>query len=218
MGSEESAWIATLKQYRAIAIIRAPDVGTGLAMARAVIAGGFRLIEVTWNSDRPAELLHRLRQAYAPGCTIGAGTVLTRGAMNDAIAAGAQFCVSPHTDVALINLARAHDIPVIPGALTPTEIASAWQQGASSIKVFPALSLGGPAYIQHLQAPLGHIPLIPTGGVTVENGADFLAAGAIAIGLSSSLFPKSLLVNQDWPAIEVRAHRLSVTLKNKGII
>lgn len=203
---DQATWLAKLRQHRAIAVIRAPNLTLGLAMAEAVVKGGFRLIEITWNSDRPEVLVHHLRQSLPADCVVGAGTVLSAQAMAAAIAAGAQFCFSPHTDETLIRLAQHHHVPVIPGALTPTEILLAWQLGASSVKVFPAQSLGGPEYIRHLQGPLGQVPLIPTGGVRAENGPAFIAAGAIAVGLSSSLFPPSLLARQDWPAIQHHAH------------
>ncbi len=183
-------------------------------MAQAVVQAGFRLIEITWASDCPSELVARLRQTVPPDCYVGSGTVLSCQAMQEAVAAGAQFCFSPHTDQELINLAHKLEIPVIPGALTPTEIARAWQLGASSVKVFPSQALGGPAYIRHLQGPLGHIPLVPTGGVTVEAGCAFLEAGAIAIGLSSSLFPKLLVAHQDWPSIQARSRTFLTTLRN----
>ncbi|MBE7380974.1 MAG: bifunctional 4-hydroxy-2-oxoglutarate aldolase/2-dehydro-3-deoxy-phosphogluconate aldolase [Leptolyngbya sp. SIO1E4] len=209
----QDSWLATLRRHRAIAVIRASHLTTGLAMAQAVMLGGFRLIEVTWNSDRPAELIHRLRHSLPQDCQVGAGTLLSPQALKEAITAGAQFCFTPHTDTALIHLAQTQTIPIIPGALTPTEIALAWQSGASSVKVFPSQSLGGAAYIRHLQGPLSHIPLIPTGGVTVENGQAFLAAGAIAVGMSSSLFPKPLMLNQDWTAIQQRSQTFLKTLK-----
>ncbi|MEO1094332.1 MAG: bifunctional 4-hydroxy-2-oxoglutarate aldolase/2-dehydro-3-deoxy-phosphogluconate aldolase [Cyanobacteria bacterium J06638_28] len=211
---DQVTWLATVKQHRAIAVIRAPSIATGLAMAQAVVAGGFRFIEVTWTSDCPAECLHQMRTALPSSCWVGAGTLLSKDALNDAIAAGAQFCFSPHTDQALIAIAQRQGIPVIPGALTPTEITLAWQSGASSVKVFPCQALGGPAYIRHLQGPLGHIPLIPTGGITVEEGHNFIDAGAIAVGIASSLFPKNLVLTEDWHAIEKRAYAFTQHLNS----
>ena len=209
---DKNNWLATLKQHRAIAVIRAPSVDAGLAMAKAAYQGGFRLIEITWVSDRPSELISHLRQSLASDCCVGTGTLLSCQAMKEAVAAGAQFCFSPHTDADLIHLAHHLDVPVIPGALTPTEIMLAWQLGASGVKIFPSKALGGPAYIRHLQGPLGHIPLIPTGGVTVEEGPAFLDAGAIAVGLSSSLFSQSLVSQQAWSAIEERSRVFLTTL------
>lgn len=210
---DQNSWLALLKQHRAIAVIRAADVKTGVAMAKAVVAGGFRLIEITWQSDRPAELIRQLRQDLGSSCQIGAGTLLSAQALKEAIGVGAQFCFAPHTDIRLIQIAQDFAIPFIPGALTPSEIVLAWQSGASSVKVFPCQSVGGPAYIRHLQGPLSHIPLIPTGGITVENGLTFLEAGAIAVGLSSSLFPKTLVDDQNWSAIAARSQALLAKLQ-----
>ncbi|MGB7416546.1 MAG: hypothetical protein WA902_20245, partial [Thermosynechococcaceae cyanobacterium] len=108
-------------------------------------------------------------------------------------------------------MAREHNIPIIPGALTPTEIVMAWQAGATCVKVFPVQSVGGSEYIRSLQGPLGQIPLIPTGGVTLENAVGFIEGGAISVGLSSSLFPKLSVQNQDW--IEIT--RRCTLLKNQ---
>jgi 2-dehydro-3-deoxyphosphogluconate aldolase/(4S)-4-hydroxy-2-oxoglutarate aldolase len=141
-------------------------------------------------------------------CKIGAGTLLNQEQMQQAIAAGAQFLFTPHVDRTLIEMAIASSIPVIPGGLSPTEIVSAWRLGATCIKVFPIQSVGGANYIQSLQGPLGHIFLIPTGGVTLDNAKEFLAAGAIAVGLSGSLFPKQAVAKGDWNSIARRAETL----------
>ncbi|WP_204138599.1 bifunctional 4-hydroxy-2-oxoglutarate aldolase/2-dehydro-3-deoxy-phosphogluconate aldolase [Halomicronema sp. CCY15110] len=198
-------WLTILRQHRAIAIIRAPDLAIGIHMAQAAVGGGFRLIEITWTSDRPAALIQQLRSTVPADCGVGVGTVLTPTDIKNAIAAGAQFCFMPHTDPALLAIAQAQGIPAMPGALTPTEIMTAWQLGADGVKVFPCQAVGGPAYLRHLQGPIGHIPLIPTGGITVENGREYLHQGAIAIGIGSALFPQSLLKNHDWQAIQTRA-------------
>ncbi len=181
-------------------------------MAQAVAAGGLRQIEITWNSAQAALLIEELRLRL-PHCQIGAGTLLTVEDMKAAIAAGAQFLFSPHTQPALIETAVAQSLPVIPGALSPTEIITAWQAGATCVKVFPVQSLGGADYIRNLQGPLGDIPLIPTGGVALENAVDLLQAGAIAVGLSSSLFPKAALQQQDWAQITDRVRSLRQQLQ-----
>ena len=198
-------WLAILRRHRAIAIIRAPDLAIGIHMAQAAVGGGFRLIEITWTSDRPAALIQQLRSTLPADCGVGVGTVLTPTDIKNAIAAGAQFCFMPHTDPALLAIAQSQAIPAMPGALTPTEIMTAWQLGADGVKVFPCQAVGGPAYLRHLQGPLGHIPLIPTGGITVENGREYLQQGAIAIGIGSDLFPQPWLEKHNWPAIQTRA-------------
>lgn len=200
-------WLLKLQQNRAIAVIRSPKMVWGEKMALAVAAGGMGLIEITWNSDRPEELIAKLR-SQLPDCMIGTGTLFNVQQLKEAISAGAQFVFSPHTDTEMIKLAVSKNIPIIPGALTPTEIVSAWSQGASCVKVFPIQAVGGVSYIQSLQAPLGHIPLIPTGGVTIENAKDFLQVGAVGVGLSGELFPKQWILAENWGAIAKQAKNL----------
>jgi len=173
-------------------------------MARAVAAGGMRVIEITWNSDRAAEMIDHLRSEW-PDYPIGAGTLLTVADVRDAIAAGAQFLFTPHVSPDLIRTATAENIPLVAGALSPTEIVTAWQAGATCVKVFPVQAVGGVDYLKCLQGPLGQIPLIPTGGVTLDNAREFLAAGAIAVGVSSSLFSKQAIQTGDWQAIAQQA-------------
>ena len=200
-------WLSQLKIHRAIAVVRAPKMDWGKKMALAVASGGMRLIEITWNSDRAPELISQLRTEL-PDCLIGTGTLFNVQQLQDAIACGCQFLFSPHTDPAMIKTAVAANIPIIPGALTPTEIITAWNYGATCVKVFPVQAVGGTNYIKSLQAPLGHIPLIPTGGVTLENAEDFLKVGAIAVGLSGELFPKKWVLEENWPAITEQAKAL----------
>ncbi|QHG17408.1 bifunctional 4-hydroxy-2-oxoglutarate aldolase/2-dehydro-3-deoxy-phosphogluconate aldolase [Nostoc sp. ATCC 53789] len=200
-------WLSQLQKHRAIAVIRAPKLEVGQEMAMAVASGGMQLIEITWNSDRAGELISQLRSEL-PTYTIGTGTLFNVQQLQEAIASGAQFLFTPHVDSAMIQAAQEKDIPIIPGALTPTEIVTAWSQGASCVKVFPVQALGGADYIKSLQGPLSQIPLIPTGGVTLENAKEFLQAGAIAVGLSGELFPKKLVTEGNWQAIASRAKNL----------
>lgn len=176
-------------------------------MAQAVAAGGIKLIEITWNTDAAADLIRHLRQAL-PACTIGTGTLLNLEQVKQAIEAGAEFLFTPHTNITLINTAVNAGVPIIPGALSPSEIVTAWDAGASCVKVFPIQAVGGVSYIKALQGPLGHIPLIPTGGVTLANAKDFITAGAIAVGLAGDLFPTSLIASGDWHGITQRAKKL----------
>jgi 2-dehydro-3-deoxyphosphogluconate aldolase / (4S)-4-hydroxy-2-oxoglutarate aldolase len=205
-------WLNTLKQHRVIAVIRTNSAETGLAMAQAAAAGGIRLIEVTWHSTQTAILIETLRTEL-PHCIIGCGTLLTLRHVKNAIKAGAQYGFMPHFNPELISYGRDRAWPVHSGALTPTEIMTAWNAGASGIKVFPVSALGGCDYIRSLQGPLSHVPLIPTGGVTLENAKDFLDAGAIAVGLSGDLFPKAAVLQQDWGEIKGRSQRLIQSLR-----
>ena len=183
-------------------------------MARAVAAGGIKLIEITANSDRPWELIESL-QAELPDCSIGTGTVLSLADVRNAIACGVEYIFTPNVDLSLIQAATTAAIPIVPGALTPTEIITAWRSGATAVKVFPIQAVGGVNYVKVLQGPIGQIPLIPTGGVTVENAADFLNAGAIAVGIAGSLFPQQEIIQKNWHRIGNRASNLvsSVNLK-----
>lgn len=198
--SPVSPWLAKLQQQKVIAVIRVSNFELGLHLAQTAAAAGLQLIEITWNSDHPTALIAQLRDRL-PDCWIGAGTLLSLADLNAAIASGAQFCFTPHTHPALIEAALAQDIPIIPGALSPTEILTAWQAGASSVKIFPIQAVGGASYLRSLQGPLGQIPLIPTGGVTCANAQELLEAGAIAVGLSRELFPTNWVRVGAWDAI-----------------
>lgn len=205
------SWLKLVQQSAAFAVIRASQRLQGSHMAKAVAAGGMQLIEITWNSDASAELINQLRSEL-PTCTIGTGTLLNLEQMEQAIAAGAQFLFTPHVDPAMIQAATRSGVPIIPGALSPTEIVTAWATGASCVKVFPVQAVGGASYIKSLQGPLGHIPLIPTGGVTLQNAKEFLLSGAIAVGLSGDLFPQQLVAAGNWDTIAQRARNLTQQL------
>lgn len=204
-------WLNRLQHQKAIAVIRSPDLNLGQQMAKAVAMGGMQFIEITWNSTNPAELITQLRSEF-PDCLIGAGTLLNLEDLQTAIEAGAQFLFTPHTETRLIHAALKAEIPIIPGALTPTEIVTAWNAGASCVKVFPIQTVGGTQYLKSLKGPLGQIPLIPTGGVTLSNAPDFIAAGAVAVGLASDLFPSRLIVQRNWDAIAQLAQTLLESL------
>ncbi|MGA1622997.1 MAG: bifunctional 4-hydroxy-2-oxoglutarate aldolase/2-dehydro-3-deoxy-phosphogluconate aldolase [Synechocystis sp.] len=196
-------WLEILRAQRVIAVLRTDSLPLSVRLGQLAIEAGFQIIEITWNSPRAGEAIAELRHRF-PQCWIGTGTVLTAADLQHAIHCGSQFCFTPHCDLGLIQQAIAAQIPIIPGAFSPTEIVQAWQGGASAVKVFPIQSLGGVNYLQALQGPLGQIPLIPTGGVTLENASHFLQSGAIAVGLSRQLFPGALIQQQNWPGIKQR--------------
>lgn len=207
-----SDFLKKLAQEKIIAVIRSPNLSIGLKMAHAVAEAGLQLIEITWNSDRPIALIQQL-QKELPECLIGTGTILTDQELEQAIHINCQFIFTPHTQPSFLAKAIQANIPMIPGALTPTEIVTAWQQGATCVKVFPIGAVGGADYIKALQGPLGQIPLIPTGGVTLANSQEFLKAGAIAVGLASDLFPATLVKTENWQAITAIAEKLQKELK-----
>ncbi|WP_310428526.1 bifunctional 4-hydroxy-2-oxoglutarate aldolase/2-dehydro-3-deoxy-phosphogluconate aldolase [Chamaesiphon sp. VAR_48_metabat_135_sub] len=216
MQSYREDWLKFVRQERIIAVIRSTDLRIGLKMAQAAAAGGIKLIEITANSDRSWELIELLR-AELPDCSIGTGTVLSLADLRNAIACGAEYIFTPHVDLSLIQAATSAEIPIVSGALTPTEIITAWQAGATAVKVFPIQAVGGVSYLQVLQGPIDRIPLIPTGGVTVTNAHDFLAAGAVAVGLAGSLFPQAEIIREDWQSIRDRANYLTISAASIGI-
>ncbi|MEG4108908.1 bifunctional 4-hydroxy-2-oxoglutarate aldolase/2-dehydro-3-deoxy-phosphogluconate aldolase [Microcoleus sp. S13_C5] len=205
------SWLTLLKKHRAIAVIRSSEKQLAWQMASSVAAGGIQFIEITWNTHKAAELIAQLRSEF-PTFSIGTGTLLNLEELQQAIDCGAQFLFTPHTDLAMIKTAVDAGVPIVPGAFSPTEIVTAWQAGATCVKVFPISALGGAAYLKSLQGPLGNIPLIPTGGVTLENAKVFIDAGAIAVGLAGDLFPKHLVENRDWRAIVQIARDLTQNL------
>lgn len=209
----DEAWLSLVKQQRSIAIIRAPSLRLGIQMVKTAIAGGMTLIEISWNSDCAAELITDLRSSF-PNCAIGVGTILTVKDLKNAIAAGVQFAFTPHLDFDLIAIAKRYEIPIIPGALTPTEIMTAWNAKASCVKVFPIQAVGNANYLEALRAPLGHIPMIPTGGVTIENARSMIQAGAIAVGIGGNLFPQQAIKSENWTLIEHQIKALTHSLQS----
>ena len=202
-----SSWLNLLQQHRIIAVVRADNAVIAREIALAAAAGGIKLIEIAWNTDRAESLIPKLQQEL-PDCKIGAGTVLDIDSAERAIACGCSFLFTPHTNLDLISKGLQNNVPVIAGALTPTEILAAWQAGAAAVKVFPIKVVGGVDYLKCLQPILGDIPLIPTGGVTIQNAAQFLAAGAIAVGISSDLFSTEMIAEDDWTTIIARSQML----------
>ncbi len=178
---------SAIAQGRVIAIGRHLDIASVLAIGEALAAGGIHAFEVTMNSASAIEAIGALAAKFGPDeLTVGAGTVLDEAQAQAAVDAGARFLVMPHFDARIIEWAVRHDVPAFPGAFTPTEILAAWRAGAAAVKLFPASAVG-PTFVRELRGPLPQIPLIPTGGGTVENAPAFLAAGALAVGMGSWL-------------------------------
>jgi 2-dehydro-3-deoxyphosphogluconate aldolase/(4S)-4-hydroxy-2-oxoglutarate aldolase len=179
-----SALLAELRAAPLVAILRRPRVDIGLC-ARVLLEAGVRFIEITIDSPGSVPFLESAAKNFK-GALFGAGTVTVPALAEEAIRAGAQFLVTPNFNPEVIRVAHSHQIPIFSGAMTPTEIFSAYQAGADVIKVFPAATLGS-AYFKELRGPFPEIPLMATGGVTVNNAPDFFAAGATALGVGSSL-------------------------------
>jgi 2-dehydro-3-deoxyphosphogluconate aldolase / (4S)-4-hydroxy-2-oxoglutarate aldolase len=178
---------ATLERVGLIPVLRATSVEMGHALVDAMMAGGVTVVEVTMTVPNAVSLLRDLKQKYGSSLLLGSGTVTDAEQVEATIEAGAEFVVSPslHFDV----IARTKELGKvsIPGALTPTEVITAWRAGADYVKIFPCSAMGGASYLKSLLAPFPDLKLIPTGGVTLQTAADFLKAGARALGVGADL-------------------------------
>ena len=179
--------LAALRPVPSIGILRGCPPQHAEEAATAAIEGGFTVLEVTLDSPEPYVSIGRIAR-LSGDVHVGAGTVRTVEDVGAAVASGAAFIVSPIVDEMVIAAARRLDVPIVPGAATPTEVWRALQAGATAVKVFPAVQLGGPGYIRAIRGPLGYPPLVPTGGVTLANARAFLEAGAYALGVGGSVF------------------------------
>jgi 2-dehydro-3-deoxyphosphogluconate aldolase / (4S)-4-hydroxy-2-oxoglutarate aldolase len=193
-----------LTESGVIAVIRAASAGHLLDIAKALLAGGVISIEVTTSTPQAIQGIEKLVDALGDQAVIGVGTILDPTTCADAIHAGAAFVVSPVLNPAVIEVTRKLGKVSIPGAFTPTEILTAWSAGADVVKVFPATALGS-QYLKDLLAPMPFLRLTPTGGVDAKNTADWIRAGAVAVGAGSSLVTKDALARGDWAAITANA-------------
>ncbi|SDJ26551.1 bifunctional 4-hydroxy-2-oxoglutarate aldolase/2-dehydro-3-deoxy-phosphogluconate aldolase [Natribacillus halophilus] len=176
------------------------------SIADALVAGGVTGLEVTVDSDDAFAAIRELRERLGDSAVVGAGTVLDEETAVQAIQAGAQFIFAPTLDRGTIEASNRYNTIVIPGIFTPTEALQAKNWGADLVKVFPADAVG-PAFIKALQGPLGHIPMMPTGGIDLDNIADYMQAGAVAVGAGGSLLDKKLIAAQDWAGLTSRARK-----------
>ena len=170
----------------AIAVLRFKEALPLKPVASALIQGGIKVLEVTLTTPNALTEIDALKQCYGTEVLIGAGSVTTKQQVQDVALAGASFIVSPITKKAVIDAGHAHDLPVLPGAFTPTEAQAAHEYGADMVKIFPAGQLGL-GYMKALLAPLPHLKLVPTRGVTPENAGEWIRAGAVAVGLGTAL-------------------------------
>lgn len=187
-----------------MAIIRAPDGSQLVDVAEALAAGGVDVLEVTFTVPQAHRVLEQVAARLGDRVLLGAGTVLDTETARIALLAGAQFIVTPVVNTEVIELCRRYDKPIMPGALTPTEILTAWQAGADIVKVFPS-DITGPAYLKAVHGPLPQIRLMPTGGVNLETAAAFLKAGACALGVGSSLVEPAAVASGDFERIRTLA-------------
>jgi 2-dehydro-3-deoxyphosphogluconate aldolase / (4S)-4-hydroxy-2-oxoglutarate aldolase len=201
---DKAAVVARIKAEGAVAVIRTDSIERALGAAKAVIAGGFRVIEITYSFAGATDAIAKLAEANKSDLLIGAGTILNRQQVNQAVDAGARFLVSPCVLPEVIDAARELEVAVIPGAFTPTEIYIAYSLGADIVKIFPAVRFG-PEYLKAVRGPLPQIPIMPTSGVDASNVAEWFSAGAVAVGAVSSVFDPALIQNGEWNKLADRA-------------
>lgn len=200
--------LTILEKGGVVPVVRLPSLEQAVPLVRALLAGGITAIEPTMTSPGALDVLPILLAeiaAFGAGdAVLGMGSVTSPEQAAAAIDVGAQFIVSPALDLPTVAYCVERGVPVMPGALTPSEIQTAWKAGASVVKVFPA-RVFGPAYFKDVLAPLPHLRLMPTGGVDLTNAADFVRAGAVAVGVGSALVDKKLIDAGDWAEITRRA-------------
>lgn len=186
-----------LTENGVVAVIRGAKLETIGPISKALAAGGVNVIELTVETPKALQLIELVADELGNEVLVGAGTVLDPETARAAIMAGAKFVFSPIVNIETIKLTKRYGVLCIPGALTPTEIVTAYEHGADLIKVFPA-NVFGPSYLKDVHGPLPHIPLMPTGGVSLENVEAYIKAGAVAVGVGGSLVNPQAEVNEDY--------------------
>ncbi|MGC2660451.1 MAG: bifunctional 4-hydroxy-2-oxoglutarate aldolase/2-dehydro-3-deoxy-phosphogluconate aldolase [Bryobacteraceae bacterium] len=176
-----------IREIGIVPIVRTPNAAAALAAVEAILAGGIPCIEITMTVQGAIRALEAVADRYGDSVLLGAGTVLDPETARACMLAGAQFFVTPSLNVKTIEMAKRYSKAIFPGALTPTEIATAWEAGADGVKVFPCSAMGGARYIKALKGPFPHIDLVPTGGVNLETIGEFFAAGSSAVGVGGEL-------------------------------
>jgi 2-dehydro-3-deoxyphosphogluconate aldolase/(4S)-4-hydroxy-2-oxoglutarate aldolase len=196
-----------------VPIVRAPSAELAATAARAILAAGIDVLEITMTVPNATSVLRQLRKEIGDSVLLGAGTVLDAQAAKECIDAGAEFIVAPGTDLETIRAAHALDKPIAPGALTPTEVIMAWKAGADMVKIFPCSALGGASYLKALKAPLPHVKMLPTGGVDVTTAAEFIKAGAVALGVGAAVVDLKLMAEKGPGAVTEKCKQLVEVVK-----
>jgi len=190
--------IQQIKAIGVIPVVRATSADEAMRAIEAIKAGGITVLEITMTVPGAVRVIEQVCARYGDQALVGAGTVLDGETARACILSGAQFVVSPALNLETIACCRRYGIAVMPGALTPTEVVQAWTAGADFVKVFPAGAMGGASYLKALKAPLPQIELVPTGGVSLKTAADFIKAGASALGVGADLVDiKAIREGQD---------------------
>jgi 2-dehydro-3-deoxyphosphogluconate aldolase / (4S)-4-hydroxy-2-oxoglutarate aldolase len=196
-----------------VPVIRVASAGEAFEVAKAIHDGGISVVEVTMSVPGALEVMKEVTQKFGKEVLLGAGTILDPETARAALLSGAQFIVTPTLNLEVIRMCKRYSAVVVPGALTPTEILTAWEAGSDLVKVFPVAQVGGPAYIRALRGPLPHIPLVPTGGVNVQNAGEFIRAGAAAIAAGGELVDKKAVAEKKFSVIAENARKFVAEVK-----
>ena len=217
---EKSQVLERIKSIGIIPVVRASSGDEALAAVEAIKAGGLSVLEITMTVPGAVGIIEQVAKRYGDEVLVGAGTVLNAETARDCLAAGAQFIVSPALNLETIAFCREAGCAIMPGALTPTEVVTAWLAGADMVKVFPCGALGGASYIKSLKAPLPQIELVPTGGVSLTTAASFIEAGSAAIGVGADLVDiKAIRAGQSEKITETtRAYIEAVRSARAGLV
>jgi 2-dehydro-3-deoxyphosphogluconate aldolase/(4S)-4-hydroxy-2-oxoglutarate aldolase len=211
MASTREGRVATrerVERLGAVAVVRLHSTEAAIRVADALHAGGVTALEITVTVPDAFAVIAAVARRFGDDVCLGVGTVLDAETVRGAVAAGAQYVVSPVFRPAVLEESHRLGVPVMPGAITPTEILTAHEAGADIVKLFPADNFG-PGYIRSVLAPMPFLRLMPTGGVTPDNVGTWLSAGAVAVGLGGALVDAALVANGDWEAITERARRVT---------
>src|ERR1043165_2148485 len=179
--------LKSIEEVGLVPVVRASSAEEAMQVIEAIRAGGVPVLEITMTVPRAVRVIEQVADRYGDEVVVGAGTVLDAETARACILAGATFVVSPSLNLATIELCQRYSVVVTPGALTPTEVVTAWQAGADAVKIFPCSAMGGAKYLKSLKAPLPQIEMIPTGGVSLATAAEFIQAGAFALGVGADL-------------------------------
>lgn len=196
-----------------IPVVRAESSDIAMRAVDAIREGGISVLEITMTVPGAIRVIEEVARRFGEDAIVGAGTVLDSETARACMLAGAQFIVSPALDLDTISCCRLYNVAVMPGAMTPSEVVTAWKAGADLVKVFPANAVGGASYIKSLKAPLPQIQLVPTGGVSLKTAADFIKAGAAALGVGADLVDTAALRAGDAKVITDRARQFIEIVK-----
>jgi 2-dehydro-3-deoxyphosphogluconate aldolase / (4S)-4-hydroxy-2-oxoglutarate aldolase len=199
--------LAFITEIGIVPVVRTPSAESAIKSIEAIYRGGVRAAEITMTVPGALKALEKLADQFGDKLVLGAGTVLDPETARICMLAGAQFFVTPALKLSTIEMAKRYSKVICPGALTPTEVLTAWEAGADVVKVFPANAVGGPKYIKALKGPLPHIEMIPTGGVNLETAGEFLKAGACAVAVGGELVDAKLIKEGRYDEMEARARQ-----------